>query len=48
MSRAVGGEEATGGQESKSPEENEYYDPTREDNSKGRKEKRLALWEEHL
>ena len=26
----------------------EYYDPTREDNIKGRNETRLALWEEHL
>ena len=26
----------------------EYYDPTREDNIRGRNETRLALWEEHL
>ena len=26
----------------------DYYDPTREDNIKGRNETRLALWEEHL
>ena len=26
----------------------EYNDPTREDNIKGRNETRLALWEEHL
>ena len=26
----------------------EYFDPTREDNIKGRNETRLALWEEHL
>ena len=26
----------------------EYSDPTREDNIKGRSETRLALWEEHL
>ena len=26
----------------------ECYDPTREDNVKGRSETRLALWEEHL
>ena len=56
MSRTVASEEARGGPESKSPLENEsgqrggeeYYDPTREDNIKGRNETRLALWEEHL
>ena len=26
----------------------EHYDPTREDNIKGRNKTRLALWEEHL
>ena len=26
----------------------EYYDPPREDNTQGRTETRLALWEEHL
>ena len=26
----------------------EYYDPTRADNIRGRNETRLALWEEHL
>ena len=26
----------------------EYYDPKREDNIKGRSKTRLALWEEHL
>ena len=26
----------------------EYYDPTREDNMKGRNDTRLALWEEHI
>ena len=56
MSRAVGGEEATGGLESKAlwkmkavkEAGEEYYDSAREDNIKGRNETRLALWEEHL
>ena len=26
----------------------QYYDPTHEDNIKGRNETKLALWEEHL
>ena len=26
----------------------QYYDPTRKDNIRGRNETRLALWEEHL
>ena len=56
MSRAVGGQEAAGGSESKSPLKmkaakdagEEYYDPTRDDNIWGRNETRLALWEEHI
>ena len=49
-------EEATGGPESKSlwkmkaakDAGEEYYDPTRKDNIRGRNDTRLALREEHL
>ena len=57
MSKAVWGEEATGGPQKakalwmmKAAMEagEEYNDPTRVDNILGRNKTRLALWEQHL
>ena len=56
MSRAVGVKMAQEAQKSQALWEmkaakdagEEYYDPTREGNIKGRNETRFALWEEHL
>ena len=57
MSRAVGVKKPQEAQKAKAlwtmkaakdAGEEEYYDPTREDNILGRNKTRLALWEEHL
>ena len=56
MSKAVGVKKPQEPQKAKALEKmkaaeevgEEYYDPTREDNTKGRNETRLALWEEQL